>query len=220
MQLGNIARVGFVEELIEQTADFITRYSVWAGPIVGLLAFGESLAFVGLLIPATALMLAVGGLIGSGVVDPLPVYIWAAAGAIAGDWISYAIGRKIGPSVYRHRLLTRYRSSVARARLFFRKYGILAVFLGRFLGPLRSTVPLVAGVMDMRQRPFQIANIASAILWVPVMFAPGFVAARSLGSLEEVTGTHLLGVTALAVVLTVVATMIGARVMGQGARKG
>lgn len=220
MQLDDAMRVGTMEELIEQAADFITRYSFWAGPIVGMLAFGESLAFVGLLIPATALMIAVGGLIGSGVIDPLPIYIWAASGAVLGDWVSYAIGRRIGPSVYRHRLLVRYRPSVARARLFFRKYGIVAVFLGRFLGPLRSTVPLVAGVMDMGKRPFQIANIASALLWVPVMFAPGFLAARSLGSLKEVTGAHLLAVGALVIALTVAATMIGARVMGQGTRKG
>lgn len=208
-----------VEELIARATTFITQHGAWAGPVIGLLAFGESLAFVGLLIPATALMIAVGGLIGSGVVDPLPVICWAIGGAVLGDWISYSIGRRIGPSVYRRWPLNRHRTMVARARLFFRRYGFVSIFVGRFLGPIRATIPLVAGVMEMNHRRFQFANVSSAILWVPVMFAPGYFAVRTLGSVEHVTEGHLLGVGAIVVVLTVGATMIGGRLMGRVERK-
>ena len=208
-----------MEELITRATEFITEHSAWAGPIVGLLAFGESLAIVGLFVPATALMIAVGGLIGTGTVDPLPVIVWAAIGAILGDWVSYSIGRRIGPSVYRRWPLNRHRPMVARARLFFRRYGFVSVFLGRFLGPIRATIPLVAGVMEMGRRRFQIANVASAILWVPVMFAPGYLAARSLGSVEHITEGHLLGIGAVVAVLTVAATWIAARLLGRVDRK-
>lgn len=208
-----------MDELIPRATAFIAQHGTWAGPVVGLLAFGESLAVVGLFIPATALMIAVGGLIGTGVVDPFWIMGWAVVGAAIGDWISYAIGRRIGPAAYRRWPLNRHRQMVARTRLFFRRYGFLSIFVGRFLGPIRATVPLVAGVMDMDRRRFQIANISSAILWVPVMFAPGFLAVKSLGPVEHVTEAHLLGLGALVAVLTVGGAAIGARVLGSANRK-
>ncbi|MGE4322885.1 MAG: DedA family protein [Sphingobium sp.] len=208
-----------VEEIIARATAFITQHGIWAGPIIGLLAFGESLALVGLFIPATALMIAVGGLLGTGVLDPAPILFCAMAGAILGDWVSFMVGRRIGPSVYRRWPLNRHRPMVARARLFFRRYGFVSIFIGRFLGPIRATIPLVAGVMDMDRRRFQFANISSALLWVPVMFAPGYFAVRSLGSVDRITEAHLLGIGLVVAVLTVGATMIGARLLGRIDRK-
>ena len=208
-----------MEELIQRATDFISQNSFWAGPIIGLLAFGESLAVVGLFIPATAMMIAVGGLIGAGVLDPFTIIAWAIGGAVIGDWISYYVGRRIGPSIYRRWPLNRHRPMVARARLFFRRYGFAAIFVGRFLGPIRATIPLVAGVMDMDRRKFQIANITSAVLWVPVMFAPGYFAAKSLGSVEHISEGHLLGVGLVVAVLSLAATAIGARILGKVDRK-
>lgn len=208
-----------MDELIPRATAFIAQHGVWAGPIVGLLAFGESLAVVGLFMPTTALMIAVGGLIGAGVVDPFWIMGWAVVGAAIGDWISYALGRRIGPAAYRRWPLNRHRQMVARTRLFFRRYGFLSIFVGRFLGPIRATVPLVAGIMDMDRRRFQIANITSAILWVPVMFAPGYLAVKSLGPVEQVTEVHLLGLGALVVVLMIGGAAIGARILGSANRK-
>ena len=208
-----------MEELIANVTAFIAEHGVWAGPIVGVLAFGESLAVLGLFMPATALMIAIGGLIGTGMIDPLPVMLWAAGGAVLGDWISYCVGRRIGPTIYRRWPLNRHRLMVARARLFFRRYGFVAIFAGRFLGPIRATVPLVAGVMEMDRRRFQIANVTSALLWVPVMFAPGYFAVKTLGSIDRVTEGHLLGIGACVAVLTIVATAIGAKLMAGGKRR-
>lgn len=208
-----------MDDLIPRATAFIAQHGIWAGPIVGLLAFGESLAVVGLLIPATAMMIAVGGLIGAGIVDPFPVIAWAVAGAVVGDWISYSIGRRIGPAAYRRWPLNRHRPMVARARLFFRRYGFLSIFAGRFLGPIRATIPLVAGVMEMDRRRFQLANITSALLWVPVMFAPGYFAVKNMGSIGHVTEAHLLGIGVAVATLTVGASAIGARVLGASKRR-
>ena len=208
-----------METLIAQATDFITQNSMWAGPVLGLLAFGESLAIIGFLIPSTALLIATGGLIGLGTVPALPVLLWAIGGAVVGDWLSYFIGRRFGARVYRRPPLNRYRTPIARARLFFRRYGFLAVFLGRFLGPVRSTIPLVAGVMQMDRRRFQLSNVLSAVLWVPLMFMPGYVAVRSVGTAEHISQRHILGISLLAVVLTVIATGIGARVLSGGGER-
>lgn len=208
-----------MEELITRASGLITAHAAWAGPIVGLLAFGESLAVVGLFIPATAVLFAVGGLLGTGIVEPVPVLACAAIGAILGDWISYHIGRRIGPSIYRRWPLNRHRSTVARARLFFRRYGFASIFIGRFLGPIRATIPLTAGIMEMNQRRFQLANICSALLWVPVIFAPGYIAVKSFGSIDHVSEVHLVGIGAIVVLITVVATLISTRLLGRGDRR-
>ena len=56
---------------------------------------------------------------------------------------------------------------------FFERWGVLGVFGGRFLGPLRATIPLVAGMGGMPMLRFQIANVTSALLWAAGLLFPG-----------------------------------------------
>ncbi len=198
-----------MESLLETTETFIRTHQAWAGLIVGLIAFGESIVLLGLVIPATGLMLVVGGLIGGGLIDPVPVLAGAVVGAVLGDVVSYVIGQWLGPSVVHRWPLRHYRERVARVRLFFRKYGFMAVFFGRFFGPLRCTVPLVAGMMGMEQRRFQAANIASAVIWAPMMLAPGWITARGAEQFGELGEAHWLGLAALVTVAATLFVVIG-----------
>ena len=59
-----------------------------------------------------------------------------------------------------------------------------SIVIGRFFGPLRAVVPLVAGVFGMRQIPFQIANVGSAMLWAFVLLAPTAAVLRHFLGLE------------------------------------
>jgi len=181
-----------VQAFIDQLILFIQDNQVWTGPILALITMGESMLLIGIAIPATALMIATGGLLGSGIVDPVPIVLWGLMGAVLGDALSYWIGRWVGPGLLRHRWLRNQRTGVARARLFFGRYGFLAILLGRFLGPIRSTVPTVAGLMKMKHLSFQIANVLSALLWVPLMLAPGYLTARGLGSVEHGEQTSII----------------------------
>ncbi|WP_300578153.1 DedA family protein [Phenylobacterium sp.] len=156
-----------------------------AGLVIGLLVFAESLAFVGFFVPSTPMLLAIGTMLGAGLLEPGPLLLYAMVGAVAGDAVSYELGRWMGPSALRHRLLKRRRRAVARARLFIRKAGMLTMVLGRFTGPIRSLVPLAAGMLKMRRLRFQIANLVGAVLWIPVMLAPGYLAAQGLSLLPE-----------------------------------
>ncbi|WP_137864224.1 MULTISPECIES: DedA family protein [unclassified Sphingomonas] len=169
-----------MEELAASATRIITENAGWAPLVIGLLCFGESLVLVGLFIPATSLMIAAGGLLATGKLDPVSILLAAIAGAVLGDWVSYYIGDRLGPTAYRHWPLREHRTAVAQARLFFRRFGFFAVFAGRFLGPLRAVVPLVAGVTRMPARSFQLANVFSATLWVPALFAPGYLSAKHL----------------------------------------
>jgi len=166
--------------LAERLGDILQSHPEQAGLVIGLLVFAESLAFVGFFVPSTALLLAIGVLVGTGVVDPGPVLIFAVVGAVAGDAISYELGRWMGPAALRTPAIRKHRRAIARARLFGHRAGVLAMILGRFTGPARSFVPLVGGMLRMGRARFQFANLVGAVLWIPIMLAPGVLAARGL----------------------------------------
>lgn len=188
-----MAGLGEVDGLLERLLVLVSAHTALAGPAIGALAFTESLIVIGMFVPAFALMIGVGGLMATGVLDPAPVLFWAVLGSVLGDWLSYLLGRRIGPSIYRRWPLSSHRQETAFARLFFRRYGFVSVLLGRFFGPVRATVPLVAGVIGMNHRSFQAANVLSAVVWVPAMLAPGYLAGANL-SLEAITNTQALGI--------------------------
>ncbi|MCD0501510.1 DedA family protein [Bordetella petrii] len=192
-----------MDAYIESIGQFIQANQAWAGPITFLLTFGESLIIVGLFIPATALMLLTGGLIGAGTLSPWNVLAWGIAGAILGDAVSYGLGRWMGPGLLRRWPFTTQRTAVARARLFFYRYGFASVLIGRFLGPIRSTIPTVAGIMSMNHLRFQTANVLSAIAWLPLMLAPGFLTARSVGAMKGSEHIGLVVGTAASVLIGV-----------------
>jgi membrane protein DedA with SNARE-associated domain len=171
-----------MEAFIEHAAEFIRQNHAWAGPIIGLMTLGESLFIIGILIPGTALLLILGGLVASGALPVLPILLWGFAGALLGDALSFWLGRWMGPSVLRCKPLATHRRTVARARLLFYRYGFFAVLIGRFLGPIRSTMPTVAGVMGMPEYKFQFANLISALFWVPALLAPGHMAINAATS--------------------------------------
>ena len=194
-----------LEQLFADVGDFIERNRAWAGPILGAIVFGESMVLIGAFFPATVLMATAGGMIGAGLLEPLPVLLWCIAGAVLGDAVSYWLGRRLGPAALRSRLLRPRRRMLARARLFFQRYGAASIYLCRFMGPVRAFVPLMAGMMGMTQRRFQLANAGSALIWVPVMLAPGYLAAKGVSGLG---GGHGAELQILAIVGGVVAAVV------------
>jgi membrane protein DedA with SNARE-associated domain len=151
----------------------VRAHHVWAGPICFALAFLESLAFVSLIVPSAVLLIAIGGLVPLSNISFVEIWMGTALGAIFGDWLSYWIGHR-----FEHRIVglwpfTRYPDMLPRTHRFFERWGVLGVFLGRFLGPLRATVPLVAGMGGMPWVRFQVANVTSAFLWAAGLLIPG-----------------------------------------------
>lgn len=162
-----------ITEITQLIMDFIRDHQVWAIPIIFLLAFGESLAVFSLLIPATAILLGAGALVGADLIPFIPTLLAATAGAILGDFVSYWLGKHYHQKIINSWPLNRYPKAVFRAEQFFIRYGLAGVFIGRFFGPLRAFVPLVAGAMHMPALKFNIANVTSAPIWALVMLAPG-----------------------------------------------
>jgi membrane protein DedA with SNARE-associated domain len=161
----------------QQIVEFVKAHEAWAAPIVFALAFAESLAFVSLLVPAWAALVGIGVLIASGGLNFWPIWVAGSLGAALGDWLSYWIGVKLGPPVAHIWPLSRHPDLIPRGERFVKNWGALGIFIGRFFGPLRASVPLVAGIFAMPYWSFQFANFTSAFVWCAVLLLLGDVGA-------------------------------------------
>lgn len=157
---------------------FVEAHAPLAPYVVFALAFGESLAVISLLVPATFILVGVGALIEAGGLAFLPVWAGAAAGAALGDALSYWVGFHFKDRTHRLWPFSRHPQMLERGARFFHRHGSWSVFIGRFFGPIRAVIPLVAGMFAMPQFIFQMANIASAMLWAFVLLAPGAAAMK------------------------------------------
>lgn len=117
-------------------------------------------------------------------IDPVVLGSCAIAGAIIGDSIGYAIGRRGGQPLL-DRLGRRFPKhfgpqQVATAERSFEKWGVWAVFFGRFVALLRIFAGPLAGVLRMPYWKFLIANVLGGIVWAggttAVIYYVGIVA--------------------------------------------
>jgi len=162
-----------LEAYAEQIVDFVRIHQAWAAPVVFVLAFGESLAFISLLLPAWAALIGIGTIIMAGGLDFWSIWVAASVGAALGDWLSYWIGQKLEHTVQHIWPLSRHPDLIPKGEAFVKKWGALAIFIGRFFGPLRASVPLVAGIFEMPFWRFQIANFTSAFVWAAMLLTLG-----------------------------------------------
>lgn len=184
--------------------EWLKQNNDWLGTAVFLVSMVESLVAVGLLVPGVAMLFALGAIAGTGALDVYVMLGWAFLGAVVGDGISFWLGFQ-----YHERLrgwwpFNRHPSWLERGELFFQKYGVFSIVIGRFVGPVRPIIPVVAGMMDMPPVKFYTVNIISALGWAPVYLLPGFFtgAALSMGDQFPVQLFYVLAVIiALSVLL-------------------
>jgi membrane protein DedA with SNARE-associated domain len=87
---------------------------------------------------------------------------------------------KLGQPVAHIWPLSNHPDLLPKGEAFVKRWGVLEIFIGRFFGPLRASVPLVAGIFSMPYWPFQIANFTSAFLWAGVLLTLGDVFTKAL----------------------------------------
>jgi len=168
--------------------------------VIFMIALTESLAVVGLLVPGTVLLLSVGTLVGNGALSWQITIVVATLGAIAGDGISYWLGCHYHQQIKTFWPLSSHPKIIARGEVFFQRHGGKSVFIGRFVGPIRPIIPLVAGMLNMSRRYFYCVNALSAIIWAVVYLFPGVFLVGWLKVLT-VEGRHSAILTLLVLIL-------------------
>jgi len=177
---------------------FITHHSGLAYGAIFLISLSESLALVGLIVPGTVTMFGVGAVVATGSLGLTTVLLLAMSGAVAGDGISYWLGHH-----YRERLVniwpfSRYPEMLKKGEAFFHRHGGKSVLFGRFVGPVRPVIPVVAGMMGMRPSHFSVVNVLSAIGWALVYILPGVFFGTSLAMAGAVSTRLAVAVFVLA----------------------
>ena len=175
-------------ETITALFAWMTAHPGWIGLIIFCIATAESLTIIGVIIPGALIMFTLGAFIGLGHIAFWPAYGWSALGAVVGDAISFWIGQLFQQQIRRLWPFTRHPEMLTRSEDFFRRHGGKGVLFGRFFGPVRGTIPTVAGMMGMSWRSFMTANMVSAILWAPAYLLPGMAFGASLEVASRVAG--------------------------------
>ncbi|MCX4702488.1 DedA family protein [Streptomyces sp. NBC_01373] len=165
---------------VQDWLDTVPAAAVYAlvGIVIGLESLGIPLPGEIILVSAALLSSQHAG------IDPVVLGVCATVGAIVGDSIGYAIGRKGGRPMlaWLGKKFPRHFSEghIATAERSFQKWGMWAVFFGRFVALLRIFAGPLAGVLRMPYWKFLIANVLGGILWAggttAVIYYVGIVA--------------------------------------------
>src|SRR4051812_34533421 len=155
--------------------------------VVGLVIGLESL---GIPLPGEIALVSAALLASRHTLDISPVWVGVAAtcGAVIGDSIGYSVGRKFGMSLF-ERLGKRFpkhfgTGHVALAKQLFTRWGVWAVFFGRFIALLRILAGPLAGALRMKYPKFLAANALGGLCWAggttAVVYFLGLAAERWL----------------------------------------
>lgn len=177
---------------IESLLTWLALHPHWGGFFAFIIAFSECFAVLGLIIPGMLIMPAVGALIGTGILPAIPLFLWAIAGAVGGDALSYWIGYHYHSHVRDFWPFRTHPNILKRGETFFIKHGGKGVFFGRFLGPIRPILPIIAGMVSMPPIRFFLADIPSAVIWAPLYMLPGILVGAASQQLPPETATKLL----------------------------
>jgi undecaprenyl-diphosphatase len=149
--------------------------------IILFFSFLESLVLIGEFVPGTTLVVFVGFMSAQGFLN-IGNLIWIVAiSAIFGDGLSFYLGAK-GTHFFRNENKFLKLAHLEYGEKFFHKYGGKSILLGRFIGPLRSIVPFIAGLSKMDKKKFLYWNILSGFLWSIFYLFLGFFLGNMLSS--------------------------------------
>jgi undecaprenyl-diphosphatase len=184
----------------------LTGFPVWALYLaVFLLPFLEASILLGFVFPGeTALVF--GGAVGTQNGASLTVLLLLAiAGAITGDAVGYAVGRRYGQTLQATklgRLVGEERWVTTES--FLLKRGGTAVFFGRWTALLRAMVPGAAGMARLPYRTFFFYNALGGTLWAVACVLGGYLAGETIARYVTSFGYVVLGLVVVAVVVAVV----------------
>ncbi len=187
--------------------DIAQALGPWTYVLVGLLAFLETGAFVGLVAPGETTVIVGGVIAGQGEIELIPLIglVWACC--VLGDTTSFFIGRRLGRG-FLERHGPRFKIDEKRLRQvesYFQRHGGKTILIGRFIGLVRALAPFVAGSSGLSYRRFVPFSVIGCGVWATLFTVLGFVFYRSFDKVAGTAGkaTFAFGV-AVAVIVAVV----------------
>ena len=142
-------------------------------------AFIESFALIGVIIPGVVLLAIISGMAAS-TLSIFELVLIAYVASFLADILSFLLGTGISKSIDNLWPFNKYPNLLALGRSFVKRFGILGVFIGKFIGPIRPLLPLTAGSLGMNFKYFLTVEIFSSFLWALLYTVPGYYAGKSI----------------------------------------
>lgn len=161
--------------------------------------FLESGVFFGFFLPGSSMLFAAGLLATRGFFNPWTLIFLMWFAAVLGDSAGYWFGKVVGVRLFLRPNSTFFRRDyLEKAKEFYDKHGVQTVFLARFIPIVRTFVPIVAGVVNMRYRLFLAYNVLGAIVWAAGVTFLGYY----LGEKVPFVQTYLTPIIIVIIVVT------------------
>ncbi len=142
-------------------------------------AFIESFALIGVIIPGVVLLAVISGMAAS-TLSVFELVLIAYVASFLADILSFLFGTGVSKSIDKLWPFNKYPNLLVQGRSFVRRFGILGVFVGKFIGPIRPLLPLTAGSLGMNFKYFLTVEIFSSFLWALLYTVPGYYAGKSI----------------------------------------
>jgi len=156
--------------------EIIRDFGVWTYLILFVIVFCETGLVVTPILPGDSLLFAVGTFAALGALDLAVALIVLSVAAVAGDSINYAIGYRVGPSVFRgERSRWLNRKYLDRTHQFYERHGSKTIVIARFVPIVRTFAPFVAGIGRMTYSRFLTYNVAGGIAWIVIFVLGGYL---------------------------------------------
>ena len=154
----------------------IEQYGVWTYLILFLIVFCETGLVVTPLLPGDSLLFIVGAFAALGALDLALTMALLSAAAVAGDTVNYAIGYRVGPSVFRKERSRFFnREYLDRTHRFYERHGAKTIVIARFVPIIRTFAPFVAGIGRMTYSRFLVYNVAGGVAWIVILVLGGYL---------------------------------------------
>jgi membrane protein DedA with SNARE-associated domain/membrane-associated phospholipid phosphatase len=175
--------------------DIAEALGPWTYALVGLLAFLETGAFVGLVAPGETVVIAGGVIAGQGEIDLVPLIglVWICA--VLGDTTSFYLGHRLGRG-FLERHGPRVKITPERLRQvegYFGRHGGKTILVGRFIGLVRALAPFIAGSSGVPYRRFIPFSIVGTGLWATTFCVLGYIFWRSFDRVAHIAGQAIFG---------------------------
>jgi membrane-associated protein len=168
--------IDFILHVDTHLEAFVGNYGAWVYALLFLIIFVETGVVVMPFLPGDSLLFVVGAMCGVGLMDlgTSIALLWAAA--VLGNQSNYAIGRHVGPRVFKWEQSRFFnRRAFDQAHAFYEKYGGITIVAARFLPFLRTFAPFVAGVARMTRTKFTLYDVSGGGLWVVGVTMAGYL---------------------------------------------
>jgi len=151
-------------------------YGGWIYLLLFLIIFLETGLVVTPFLPGDSLLFVAGTLAGAGALNVHVLVAMLCLAAVIGDSLNYAVGRWIGPRVFRYEDSWLFkRAYLERTHRYFERFGGRTIIVARFVPIVRTYAPFVAGIGAMDYRRFLLFNVTGALFWVALIAYAGYL---------------------------------------------